>query len=142
MSILKKARGRSIDPGGSQERTFTIQVNVTGDAAKEVPVLVSPMDLYLKSATFTQQTTIPTHATNGRTLQLRDKGANGSGTTAAGSIFSVLTGGDNLPLTAFVDQDIKATNGYKLAAGNVLALNVTDDGTSPALDGILTIVCK
>jgi homospermidine synthase len=141
MAILRKLRGREVSPDGAQERTFCVSISVAADAADEVAILVSHQDLYIKEAYFIPNATLAEHATNFRTVQLRDKGTDGTGTTAVSAIHSTETGNEG-GFTAFVDQDLVATEGYKLNAGQVLAFNVTDDGTTVLFDGTVVVVCK
>ena len=143
MAILRKERGREIKIDGAQERTFCIPVSITADAAEIIPLLCSHQDLYLKSAYYVPQTTLAVHADNYRELQLQDRGVTGAGTTVASA--QLTTHSDvaaGAALTAFVYSNMTATNGYKLVAGNVLALDVTDVGTTVAMDGLVVIVCK
>jgi hypothetical protein len=141
MAILRKSRGRELNQDGSQERTFIVPIAVASNVKKIVPILLSHQNLYLKAVYLVDQAGWAAHDTDYRTFGLQDRGAAGSGTTAAGSSKNTkITGGT--AVTAFVDWDLLATAGYKLTAGSVLALNCDGDGTEPTIDGFVCIVCK
>lgn len=143
MSILRKEYGRTVNPGGSQERTFCIPITLAADALPNaIPLLVSTSDLYLKAAYFVSDADVAANDTNYREFSLQDRGADGTGTTAAGTAAksTKVTGGT--AIVDYVPWSLGATEGYKLAANQVLALLIAGSGTEPALSGTVVVICK
>lgn len=140
MGILHRGYGDKLNPAGG--KVVVVPVAVAENTAKIVPLFVFPRAMYLKSAYIINQATIAAHDTDYRTFTLQDRGSNGAGTTAVSTARNTKITAGGGALTAFVDADLTATDGYKLVGGNVLAINCEDAGTAPAVDAIVVLVFK
>lgn len=100
----------------------------------DVAVFVAPFDCTVTAVTYVANATITGADTNSRTLNLRNKGLTGAGSTAVAS--KAFTSGVNA--TAFDETSLTLSGtaaNLDLAAGDVLALQSDSVGTGLADPG-------
>lgn len=123
---------------------FVASVPALGaDAATiEYPIFVAPHPCKLSKVSVTAQASVVAHATNRKDLNVKNKGASGAGTTVVASFDMDTPTTDDL--TAFDEKVIFAPTDpasyVTLAAGDVLTLEVEDNGTSPAFPQLHVLV--
>ena len=123
----------------SAQHIFPIAVATAG-TDNESPIFRAPFNLKVTAVRFIPETAVVGGATNFATVAVRNKGAAGTGTTVVASkAFDTATTDD----VAAFDEDaitLSATAANLLVAeGEVLAANVTKDGTGESIDGILIV---
>ncbi len=114
---------------------------LSADAASVAyPVFRVPFNCKLTKVSLIPQGSVSGHASNRKNLNVINKGANGIGTVELANL-DLVAGVD---LTAFDEKPIYApadpNSGINLTAGDVIALEVEDVGTSPAFPQLQTYI--
>ncbi len=134
MTIINKTFARTFSRAGSATKVQARMIaSLAAGTDLEIPLFYADFDMYIAAVWIINQVTVAADGTNYRIAQLRDKGTDGTGTTAASTAVDTSA----TALTAYDAISLSATSGYKLAAGKVLAVNFTHAGTGAALTNAL-----
>lgn len=116
---------------------------LAGDAASVAyPVFRAPFDCKLIKFSVIPQAAVTAHATNRKDLNLINAGTDGTGTTAIASFDMDTPTTDDL---AAMDEKViyaptDPHSGVNLSQGDVLKLEIEDNGTSPVFPALMTYI--
>ncbi len=133
MSNTKKPRLSDFHPafrfGSAQRKLVTMYLpsQLAGDATVEYPIFSAPGSVEIQSVYVVPLAAVTGQATNYRTLDCKDKGTNGAGSTSRGAY--ALSSGNNL--AAYIKQVI-VTAPFTMVPGQVLSLSNTLTGSGLA----------
>lgn len=124
-------------PGPLPFQGATVPALGADAATIQYPIFRAPFACKLTKVSVIPQAAVSGHATNRKDLNLINKGANGAGATAIGNR-DMLAGVD---FVAFDEFEIySSATGATLAEGDVVALEIEDNATSPAFPQLLVHV--
>lgn len=132
-------------PRNLTEIRKVVNVNIgtiSAGTADEVPVFTAPYGCYIEEAYVTNGSDITADGTNYITLDLQNKGSDGSGTDSLAS-FDTDSNNDNVSLTGFDAHDFGDLSNNSLSKGDTITIKKTEGGSGQDIDvANVTLVIK
>lgn len=120
---------------GQQTQTTVCRVgSINAGTDDERPVFVAPFKTTIRKIRFVSSSDVSADGTDYTTVDIQDKGSDGSGTDSVASFNTNSNDGD-VSLTGFDPYEISVT--YTLDKGNALSLKKSDSGAGQAFDEVL-----
>lgn len=114
---------------GERVETAKLDAVGAGDATESQLAFVAPMGCRVKRVSITPSAAVTGHATNRKTLKVINRGSDGTGSAELGEL-DLVAGVD---LTAFNETNIVSGLDTQLSAGDVLAIQIVQEGTGVAI---------
>lgn len=143
--LLVFAKYRDVQAAGkfmaAQEYQATAFVPsiLAATATEEDPIFQAPRDVLITGLSIVPQAAVTGDSTNSKTLDVVDKAADGSGSTAITTSLVLATGTN---LTALKPQTVTlaSATGFKLAQGRVLSFKTAKVGSGVLMPGLHIVI--